>query len=265
MMWLVRIGACAVVFFAFIGLFFSVNALIDSSKNEPETVSDNPSSVIFESEATIYVDADVVTSEEEIETTAEATETTVETTEPEAETETEETTEATEILPEVIAGVDLITVSEVKQTPTISAYGPGEEYYYDLSEEDKIYIAKVVYQEARGESFEGQVAVAAVILNRYVSNDSRFSTSSIYSVVTQSGQFASIDGVTMTNLNAVPSCMEAVEAACKGWDPTRVVFEDGAKFFFNPDGDLSARARYERNGVETYQIGNHLFHNEMNA
>lgn len=147
----------------------------------------------------------------------------------------------------------------------ISAYEAGETYYYNLSYEEKVYIAKVVYAESRGECFEGQVAVAATVLNRYTSNDARFCRESIYSVVTQSGQYASISGITMEDLNAVPSCMEAVEAACKGWDSTRVVFSDGAKFFFNPDGDLDELARKEREGVETYQIGAHLFHNDLNV
>lgn len=149
-------------------------------------------------------------------------------------------------------------------TPSISAYEAGASYYYDLTFEEKVYIAKVVYKEARGEVFEGQVAVAAVVLNRYVSNDRRFDRDSIYSVVTQSGQFASIGNVSMDNLNSVISCMDAVEAACKGWDPTRVKFPEGAKFFFNPDGDLSESAKLEREGIETYQIGNHLFHNDFN-
>lgn len=148
--------------------------------------------------------------------------------------------------------------------PYISAYEPGVLYYYNLTTEEKVYIAKVVYQEARGEVFEGKVAVAAVILNRYVSNDRRFDRDSIYSVVTQSGQFASIGNVSMDDLNSVFSCMDAVEAACKGWDPTRAKFPEGAKFFFNPDGDLSESAKIEREGIETYQIGNHLFHNDFN-
>lgn len=160
------------------------------------------------------------------------------------------------------------TTVETKPEPyivaTISAYGPGEVYYYNLSYEDKVYIAKAVYKEARGEPFEGQVAVAATVLNRYVSNDRRFDRDSIYTVVTQSGQYANISSVTMTDLNSVSSCMEAVEAACKGWDPTRVLFEEGAKFFFNPDGDMSDSARAEREGVETLRIGNHLFHNDFN-
>lgn len=157
--------------------------------------------------------------------------------------------------------------SEEQETvqPVISAYEPGEVYYYNLSDEEKVYIAKVVYAESRGECFEGQVAVAATVLNRYTSDDRRFCRDSIYSVITQSGQYASICGVTLEKLDKVPSCMEAVEAACKGWDPTRVVFSDGAKFFFNPDGDLDETARREREGILTYRIGAHLFHNDFNV
>lgn len=152
----------------------------------------------------------------------------------------------------------------VEILPRISAYGPGEAYYYELTYEDKVYMAKVVYAESRGEIFEGQVAVAATVLNRYESDDTRFDRTSIYAVITQSGQFASISNVTLEDLANCPSCMEAVEAACKGWDPTRVVFEDGAKFFFNPDGDLSDEAREARTGINTYCIGSHLFHNDFN-
>lgn len=152
----------------------------------------------------------------------------------------------------------------VEVMPQISANGPGANYYYELSYEDKVYVAKVVYAESRGEIFEGQVAVAATVLNRYVSGDARFDRRTIYSVVTQPYQYASIANVTLEDLANCPSCMEAVEAACKGWDPTRIMFADGAKFFFNPDGDLSEEARDERTGIETYRIGSHLFHNDFN-
>lgn len=147
--------------------------------------------------------------------------------------------------------------------PEISAYGPGKLYYYDLNESEKLYLAKMVYKEARGESFEGKVAVVAVALNRYFSNDRRFDRSSIYAIVTQPGQFADISGVTQGMLDSVPECMEAVEAACKGWDPTRVTFEDGALFFYSPK-NMSEEALLSRSGVETLTIGNHNFHVDFN-
>lgn len=156
--------------------------------------------------------------------------------------------------------VEETTTSEEKAE--ISAYNPSKEYYYNLSEEDMIYIAKVVYKEARGECYEGKVAVAAVVLNRFYSNDSRFNRSSIYSVVTQSSQFASIKDVSMNMLNNIPDCFKAVKDACKGWDPTRKTFSDGAKFFYAP-AELSEAAAKERAGIEYLAIGNHNFHNDF--
>lgn len=146
----------------------------------------------------------------------------------------------------------------------ISAYGPGEKYYYCVSDYEKILMAKVVWAECRAEPFEGQVAVAAVILNRFSQNapygvDAR----SIESVVTQKWQFASISHVTMKDLEQYPNCMEAVEAACKGWDPTRKVFPDGALYFYNPE-KVSQEQKDRREGCAMMSIGDHDFHRDMN-
>lgn len=149
-------------------------------------------------------------------------------------------------------------------TPEISAEGPGKLYYYDLNERDKLYIAMMVYKEARGESFEGKVAVAAVALNRYVSDDRRFNRSSIYAIITQPGQFADISGVTQGMLDSVPECMEAVEAACKGWDPTRETFPEGGALFFYSPKNMSEAGLLSRSGVKTHVIGNHNFHVDFN-
>lgn len=136
----------------------------------------------------------------------------------------------------------------------------NDEYCYNISQDDKLYIAKVVYAEARGESLEGKVAVANCILNRYFYGEGMgFDRESIYSVITQANQFASINGITIENLNQNPECLEAVEEACKGWDPTREVFENGAFFFYNPD-KLSAKAAADRENILTMRIENHLFH-----
>jgi N-acetylmuramoyl-L-alanine amidase len=176
------------------------------------------------------------------------------------ETDTEEEIQTVEVNDESTSFDDSIEESD---DAVISAYKASDTYYYQLSDEDKVYIAKVVYQEARGESFEGKVAVASVVLNRYYSDDDRFDTSSIYSVVTQKTQFASISDVSLDMLNSVPECMEAVESACKGWDPTRKVFSEGAKFFYAPS-ELSEQAAEEREGIKYLSIGNHNFHNDFN-
>lgn len=147
--------------------------------------------------------------------------------------------------------------------PTISAYQAGEMYYYTVTEEEKIYMEKLVYVEARGECFEGKVAVAAVPLNRYVSGNPEFDRDSIYDIITQPGAFASISCVSQEMLDSNPECKEAVEAALKGWDPTRVMFENGACFFYAP-AHISSGAMQCRQGVPTLVIGNHAFHNEFN-
>jgi len=141
----------------------------------------------------------------------------------------------------------------------ISPDGPSSRYYYNISEEDKIIIAKVVWAESRGECFEGKVAVAAVVLNRYYSEIPYFDTESIETVVKQPYQFASISNVTEKELEEYPDCMKAVEAACKGWDPTRKVFDEGALYFYNPKYVSGYQAEI-REGIRVMRIGNHNFH-----
>lgn len=160
------------------------------------------------------------------------------------------------------------TIKEVKSEPatitvaTISPYEAGENYYYWVSDEDKLNLEKVVYKEAGAESFEGKVAVAAVVLNRWVSKDPLFDTSSVTAVIVQRYQFAPISGVTQQDLDSIPDCAKAVELALKGWDPTRVAFKNGAKFFYQPD--ITYGVEFDRRqGVEAYRIGNHLFHNDF--
>ena len=141
----------------------------------------------------------------------------------------------------------------------ISATEPYENFVYILSEEDMVNIAKLVWMEARGESYDGKVAVAAVVLNRYFSTNPLFYRSSILATLTQPTQFASISGVTEWDLNNVPDCLKAVEDACKGWDPTRAVFEEGALYFYNPNG-VSGYQAYIRENIKVMVIGNHNFH-----
>ena len=146
---------------------------------------------------------------------------------------------------------------------TISAYEPGEVYYYNISADSEKLIEKLVYQEARGELYEGKVAVAAVVLNRYCSGDSRFERDSIYTVIAQRGAFAPIEDVTQSMLDEVPELAKAVDDACRGWDPTRKVFENGALFFYAPD-EVYGYQKEIREGIEILKIGNHNFHVDLN-
>ena len=86
-------------------------------------------------------------------------------------------------------------------------------------------IAKLINGEARGEPYEGQVAVGAVILNR--TSDARF-PSTIAGVIYQPGAFTAIvDG--QVDAEMVPSSIRAARDAINGWDPS-----GGAVFYFNP-------------------------------
>lgn len=86
-------------------------------------------------------------------------------------------------------------------------------------------LARVVSAEARGEPYEGQVAVAAVILNRM--EHAEF-PKTLAGVVYQKHQFESV-AIGTAFAPPVPSAVRAARDAVRGWDPT-----NGAIYFFNP-------------------------------
>lgn len=193
-----------------------------------------------------------------------------------AEQEEIETIEVSEINQEEEASIEAYAEIESQQVeevaeviadesgqPRISAYEPGTSYYYELTAEDKKDIEKLLYREARGECYKGKVAVAAVVLNRYYSDNPGFNHDSIHGVITQSGAFASISNVTQSMLDTVPDLAEAVEDACRGWDPTREVFEKGALFFYAPT-EVRGYQKEVRDGITVMQIGGHNFHFDFN-
>lgn len=86
-------------------------------------------------------------------------------------------------------------------------------------------LAHIIHGEARGEPYVGQVAVAAVILNRI--NDSRF-PSTIAGVIYQPGAFDAVsDG--QINLEPTSQSIKAARDALNGWDPTY-----GCIYYYNP-------------------------------
>lgn len=108
-------------------------------------------------------------------------------------------------------------------------------------------LARVVYGEARGEPYTGQVAVAAVVLNRV--NNSNF-PNTIAGVVYQSGAFTAVsDG--QINLTPNSTAMKAAQDALNGWDPTY-----GAIYYFNPDTATNA---WIWSRPVTITIGKHRF------
>lgn len=86
-------------------------------------------------------------------------------------------------------------------------------------------LAHLVNGEARGEPYTGQVAVAAVVLNR--TRDGRFPRT-IAGVIYQRGAFDAVsDG--QINIPASEECFKAAKDALNGWDPS-----SGAVYYYNP-------------------------------
>ena len=108
-------------------------------------------------------------------------------------------------------------------------------------------ISRFVYAESRGEPYKGQVAVAAVILNRV--RDSRF-PNTVSGVVYQSGAFTCVsDG--QINLTPNATARKAAQDAMNGWDPTY-----GAVYYFNPN---TATSKWIWSRPMTVTIGKHRF------
>ncbi len=112
---------------------------------------------------------------------------------------------------------------------------------------DLYLLAKCIYAEARGESYTGQVAVGAVILNRVAS--SAF-PNSIAGVIYQQNAFTAVsDG--QINLEPDKTAMNAASDALNGWDPTY-----GCLYYYNPAVATSSWI-FGRKTVTT--IGKHVF------
>lgn len=96
---------------------------------------------------------------------------------------------------------------------------------------DLALLSRVVYGEARGESYTGQVAVAAVVLNRVKSSSF---PNTIAGVIYQAGAFDCVaDG--QINLTPDSTAVKAAQDALNGWDPTY-----GCLFYYNPKTATSA-------------------------
>ncbi len=117
------------------------------------------------------------------------------------------------------------------------------------SNSDLQLIARAINGEARGEPYEGQVAIGAVILNRV--KDSRF-PNTIAGVIYQSGAFTAVsDGQINMAIDENSTVMKAASDAMNGWDPT-----GGAIYYFNPD-TATNKWIWSRPLIKT--IGKHRF------
>lgn len=118
-----------------------------------------------------------------------------------------------------------------------------------ISSSDAQILARAVNGEARGEPYEGQVAVAAVILNR-VKHSSFPNT--ISGVIYQPGAFTAVsDGQINVPISENSTVYKACKDAMNGWDPT-----SGAIYYFNPD---TATNSWIWSRPLIVQIGKHRF------
>ena len=101
--------------------------------------------------------------------------------------------------------------------------------------------------EARGETYEGQVAVGAVVLNRV--RHSSF-PNSIAGVIYQKGAFTAVDDGQI-NMSPSDSCVKAARDAMNGWDPS-----GGAIYYYNPE---TATNKWIRSRPIIKKIGKHVF------
>ncbi len=108
-------------------------------------------------------------------------------------------------------------------------------------------LARLIYGEARGESYTGQVAVGAVVLNRVKSSSF---PNTISGVIYQSGAF---DAVSDGQINLTPdsTAKKAAQDALNGWDPSY-----GAIYYFNPS---TATNKWIWSRPMTVTIGKHRF------
>ena len=108
-------------------------------------------------------------------------------------------------------------------------------------------LSRIIYGEARGEPYSGQVAVGAVVLNRVKSSSF---PNTISGVIYQSGAFDAVrDG--QINLSPDSTAKKAAQDALNGWDPSY-----GAIYYFNPS---TATNKWIWSRPMTVTIGRHRF------
>lgn len=116
-----------------------------------------------------------------------------------------------------------------------------------LSLNEVEWVARAVHSEARGESYTGKVAVAAVIMNRIASD--KFPNTA-KEVIFDPRAFTAVDDGQLW-LTPNDEARLAVRDAVRGWDPTH-----GSLYYFNPD---TATSGWIWTRPQTTKIGKHIF------
>lgn len=137
-----------------------------------------------------------------------------------------------------------LTADGVAGPKTIAALGLN---FNSVTSSDLYLLAKCVHAEARGEPYVGQVAVAAVILNRV--KDAAF-PNTISEVIYQPWAFTAVnDG--QINLEPNSTAYQAAQDALNGWDPTY-----GCLYYYNP---VTATSKWIFTRQTVVTIGKHVF------
>ena len=144
-----------------------------------------------------------------------------------------------------------LTVDGIAGTKTLQAMGiyssSTTSGSSSTNSNDVNLLARLVYGEARGEPYAGQVAVAAVVLNRVKSSSF---PNTIAGVIYQKGAFNVVDDGQI-NLSPNSTAKKAAQDALNGWDPT-----GGAIYYFNPN-TATNKWIWSRPYIKT--IGKHRF------
>lgn len=133
--------------------------------------------------------------------------------------------------------------SNVSNSTVSGSVAPASSTSAQVSTNDLTLLSAIIFCEAGGESYAGQVAVGAVVMNRLKSGSF---PNTISGVVYQSGQFSPVANGALARALAngnYTNCTSAAQAALAGSDNT-----GGAKFFHRVNGDAGL------------VIGNHVFY-----
>lgn len=140
-----------------------------------------------------------------------------------------------------------LTVDGIAGAKTLSALGMNGGSSSQSSSSDINLLARLIYGEARGESYVGQVAVGAVVMNRIKSSSF---PNTMSGVIYQKYAFTAVaDG--QINLTPNETAKRAARDAMNGWDPSY-----GALYYYNPK---IATSSWIFSRKTTVTIGNHIF------
>ena len=143
-----------------------------------------------------------------------------------------------------------LTTDGIAGSKTLSAMGinnSGSSGATASNDSNLNLLSRLIYGEARGEPYVGQVAVGAVVLNRVKSSSF---PNTIAGVIYQNGAFDVVsDG--QINLVQNSTAKKAAQDALNGWDPSY-----GAIYYFNPD---TAKSKWIWSRPMTVTIGKHRF------